>query len=247
VTAEPNPIVIRTTRRADFPGIIALTRAVYPASRPWSHAQLASHLAVFPEGQFVAVLESTGQIVGMAASLIIVWDDYRLHESWRDFTAAGTFTNHDPIHGRTLYGAEVMVHPEMQRRRIGKRLYRARRELVERIGLLRIRAGARLRGYSRYATRMTAEEYVLAILGGRLKDPTLSFQLREGFRVFAVVADYLKNDPDSLGYAALIEWLNPARATPKDNASRDTRFDIAPYRTPKTARATARRRESSGS
>ncbi len=242
---RPVPITLRTTRAEDFPGIVALTRAVYPSSPPWNLTQLASHLAVFPEGQFVAVVEATNEVVGMASSLIIVWDDYKSHESWRDFTAAGMFTNHDPVHGRTLYGAEVMVHPAMQRRQIGKRLYRMRRELVQRLGLLRIRAGARLRGYGRYAKRLTAEEYVIGVLAGRLKDPTLSFQLREGFRVFAVVADYLKNDPESLGYAALIEWLNPDIATPADNASRDTRWDY-PYPPPDAARDTASRKDASG-
>jgi hypothetical protein len=44
---------------------------------------------------------------------------------------------------------------------------------------------------------------------GELSDPTLSFQLRRGFRVLATVSGYLRHDPESLGYAAVIEWLNP--------------------------------------
>jgi hypothetical protein len=44
---------------------------------------------------------------------------------------------------------------------------------------------------------------------GSIFDATLSFQLRRGFRVLAVVGGYLKNDPESLGYAAVIEWQNP--------------------------------------
>jgi hypothetical protein len=61
---------------------------------------------------------------------------------------------------------------------------------------------------------MSAEQYVRAVVDGRLKGPTLSFQLREGFRVFDVVSGYLNYDPESLGWAALIEWLNPAVAKP---------------------------------
>jgi hypothetical protein len=121
-----------------------------------------------------------------------------------------------------------MVHPAMQRRRIGHRLYEARRDLAARLGLLRIRAGARLRGYHRYAHRMTAEEYVLGVLRGRIKGPTLSFQLREGFRVFGVVRGYLVHDPDSLGWAALIEWLNPAVATAADEARRNPKWNPPP-------------------
>jgi len=224
----PPPITVRPTRPADFEGIIALTRAVYPDSPPWTPEQLGSHLAVFPEGQMVAVLGSQERVVGMAASLIVTWDHYDAEATWRTFTAGGTFRNHDP-RGRTLYGAEVMVDPTMQRRRIGKRLYAARRQLAVGHGLLRIRAGARLRGYHRHAKRMSAEEYVLRVLQGRIKGPTLSFQLREGFRVFGVVQGYLSHDPESLGWAALIEWLNPAVARPVDSAERDPKWD-APLR-----------------
>jgi ribosomal protein S18 acetylase RimI-like enzyme len=218
-------IVVRETRPADFPGIIAVGHLVYPESPPWTPEQLASHLRVFPEGQFVAVEESSGLILGMAASLIVRWDDYDLTTHWRDFTDNGMFTNHDPERGRTLYGAEIMVHPVAQRRGIGTKLYKARRQLVERLGLLRIRAGARLRGYSRYAHRMSAEEYVIKVVNGELRGPTLSFQLKHGFHVLGVVPGYLRHDPESLGYAAVIEWINEAIAKPEDYARRDRRFD----------------------
>jgi len=189
--------------------MIEVCRRVYPDARPWTEAQLASHLRVFPDGQFVVEEIDTGRLVGMAASLVVRWDDYDFHAGWREWTAGGFFTNHDPEGGRTLYGAEVMVDPAYQRRGIGKRLYKARRDLVRRLGLRRIRAGARLRGYHRHAARLTPEQYVERVVAGELRDPTLSFQLREGFRVLAVVPSYLANDPESLGYAVVIEWLNP--------------------------------------
>ncbi len=75
------------------------------------------------------------RVVGMAASLIVFWDDYDMKDSWRDFTDHGMFTNHDPVKGRTLYGAEVMVRPSMQGRGIGSKIYHARRELVRRLGV----------------------------------------------------------------------------------------------------------------
>lgn len=208
MTTAQSEIVIRNTRAEDFPSIIEITRAVYRSSPSWTLEQLASHLKVFPEGQFVAVKGRAERVVGMAASLIILWDDYDMTTSWRDFTDHGMFTNHDAANGRTLYGAEVMVHPSEQGRGIGKKLYTARRELVERLGLLRIRAGARLCGYHRHAHQMTAREYVDKVVNGDLGDPTLSFQLKQGFKVLAVVSDYLRNDPESLGYAAVIEWIN---------------------------------------
>ena len=203
------PVAVRTTRPEDFPGIIALSSEVYVGAPTWTERALASHLAVFPEGQFVAVRTDTGAVVGMAASLIVCWDDYDISHSWRDFTAHGSFTNHDPEGGRTLYGAEVMVSPSLQGSGIGKLLYAARRDLAVRLGLLRIRAGARLRGYHEHADRMSAEEYAARVASGEMNDPTLSFQLSQGFRVIGVASGYLGHDPESLGHAAVIEWVNP--------------------------------------
>lgn len=217
---------VRQTQPSDFAQIEALCRAVYPSSPPWTATQLSSHLATFPEGQLVAI-DRTDRVVGMAASLIVLWDDYDAMGSWRDFTAGGMFSNHDPVHGRTLYGAEIMVDPTAQGGGIGSALYRARRALTERLGLLRIRAGARLRGYGAVAETMSPFEYVVEVASGKRRDPTLSFQLGRGFHVFDVVHGYLQHDPDSRGWAALIQWINEAVASPDDFGVSDPR--LVPY------------------
>lgn len=207
-TACP-PIEVRNTRSGDIPGIIELSQAVYAPPVAWPRHALESHLRVFPEGQFVAAIEATQRIVGMCASLIVRWDEYEMSDTWRDFTESGMFTNHDPEHGHTLYAAEVMVDPAMQGCGIGKRLYDARFALARRLGLWRIRAGARLRGYHRYADQLSPEQYVAKVIACEIGDPTLSFQLKRGFHVIGVVRNYLLHDPASLGHAAVIEWLNP--------------------------------------
>ena len=224
MTRPGSDVEIRNIKPADFPAIIDICRAVYPDSLPWREEQLASHLQVFPEGQFVAVHRPTLRVMGMAASLIVLWDDYSMTSRWRDFTDHGMFTNHDPHRGRTLYAAEVMVDPGVHGTGIGTKLYHARRRLAQRLGLLRIRAGARLRGYHRYAQKMSAEEYAIKVSRGEIRDPTVSFQLRRGFHILGVIPGYLRSDPESLGYAALIEWLNPLVATDADMADRDPRF-----------------------
>lgn len=219
-------VVVRNVRPEDFPGIQGLSQKVYPFSRPWRIDQLESHQRVFPEGQFVAVHPERG-VVGLCFSLIVLWDDYSSQDTWTDFTDLGMFTNHDPENGRTLYGAEVMVDPELRGQHIGRKLYDARRELTERLGLLRIRAGARLRGYSAYADQMSATEYTFQVVRKKLFDPTLSFQLKQGFSVIGVVKGYLGNDPESLGFAALIEWLNLKVARQTDLENQRKRFEMA--------------------
>jgi hypothetical protein len=69
-----------------------------------------------------------------------------------------------------------------------------------------------------------ANDYIIKVVKGELGDPTLSFQLRREFDVIAVVSNYLRHDPEILGYAWIIEWLNKNVAKTKDYAGRDTRF-----------------------
>lgn len=222
-SARGRPVVVRNTEPRDFPGIIELCQAVYRRAVPYTEETLASQRSVFPDGQLVAVDPDSDRVLGTAMSLVIRWDDYGFDTDWNDFTGGEMFTNHDPG-GRTLYGAEVMVHPETQGRGVGKKLYAARRDLCRRLGLIRIRAGGRLRHYHRHADRMTAEEYVLEVIAGELSDPTLTFQLKQGFRVLAVVGGYVPDDPESLGWAAVIEWLNHQIARPKDFWRRSSKF-----------------------
>lgn len=208
MSTDPSPVFIRNTRIEDAPFIERISQRIYVHDLPWTPPYIASHLKHFPEGQLVAVERATGRVVGMAASLIISWEEYDHLDGYNDFTDAGWFTNHDPS-GKTLYGAEVMVDPDFRRRGIGAQLYAARRRLVEDLGLKRIRAGARLPGYHQHAGTMSARAYVDRVVAGELHDPTLTFQLRQGFRVLALVPDYYTVDPKSREYAALIEWLNP--------------------------------------
>src|SRR5262245_37246044 len=217
-------IHVRNTEPRDFAQIGELCQCVYPNEQPWLPEQLASHLRVFPEGQFVALEREKDRVVGMSAGFLVCWERYDDFDSWEDFTADGMFTNHDPVHGRTMYGAEVIVDPTLQGHGIGGKLDAARRLLIERLGLPRIRGGARLRSYHRYARGMSAAEYVVEVVHGEIDDQTLSFQLHEGFHVLAVVPHYLSEDPETLGYAALIEWLNPKLLEPHHIADRPTRF-----------------------
>lgn len=199
-------VLIRNLAATDIVAAADLQRRVYktiPAFRP---EQFASLLERFPEGQFVA--ETDGKLVGMAISLVILWDDYSLHHTWESVTHHGTFDTHD-MHGRTLYGAEVCVDPDTRGQGVGHHLYEARRTLCRKMNLKRIIAGGRLPGYREYATHMSPEEYAKRVIWGEFYDPVLRFQLGEGFDYCGILHGYLPTDPDSIGNAALIVWLNP--------------------------------------
>jgi ribosomal protein S18 acetylase RimI-like enzyme len=217
--------IVRQTLPQDFDGIQSLCLRVYPFIAPWGDKQLQSHQDVFPEGQIVVEERATGRIVGMSASLIVYWENYDIEDGWRDFTDHGFFRNHDPENGHTLYGAEIMVDPACRGLGLGKLIYAARKQIVRDHGLLRMRAGARLQGYSQYAEALSPEQYLLQIVRGEVFDPTISFQIKRGFHVMALVKGYLPNDPETLGWAVVIEWLNEERAGDGDYAMEMARYD----------------------
>lgn len=222
---DRHPVRVRNTRHDDIPAIRRLSKAVYPHDQhPWDHHYLDSHLRVFPRGQLVAVrADDDRRVLGMASSLIVDWDEYAFQTTWMAMTEGGYFTNHDPA-GHTLYGAEVMVHPDSQGMGVGKAIYAARRNLCRDLGLRRIRAGARLRGYGQFADHLSPEQYVVEVVNRRIGDPTLTFQLKQGFRVIAVVHNYLAYDPASRGHAAVIEWVNTQIVPRRELRQRDPRF-----------------------
>jgi predicted amidohydrolase/GNAT superfamily N-acetyltransferase len=223
--SQQRRIQVRNTRPGDFRGIQQMARLIYPDIAPWSENQLKTHLERFPQGQFVAIERGSGLVVGMCSGLIIDWDRYESGMDWSSFTDGGSYANHDPVEGATLFAADVMVRPGMQGHGIGKRLYAAGRfGLARQIGLRRILAGSRLRGYSAFANKMSAEEYVVEVVNGRLNDPTLSFQLAQGFHVIDVVGNYFQGDEPSRGFAAVIEWLNPDVAEAGDYDQGDPRY-----------------------
>ena len=206
VAREAAKAIIREMTPADIPAVIALQSQVFSETLRWTPEELAQHLAIFPEGQLVAVDES-GKIVGSASSLIIDWDDYAESAKWSSITGGGRFGTHNPL-GKTLYGADMCVDPSARRHGVGSLFYDARKELVRKRGLKRLLTGGRIPGYAQTAGGMTPQEYVTEVVRGRRKDPTLSFQLANGLVVLDVVPAYLE-DPDSRGYATLLEWLNP--------------------------------------
>lgn len=209
-----------------FEQIQDLCRRVYPFSKPWNIDQLESHRSYFPDGQLIVIDEDTGRVVGLAFSLIIAWNDYSPQDNWQDFTSGGFFHNHNPKLGKTLYGAEVMVDPEHRGKGIGKMFYAGRQAIVDKYQLKRIRAGARLRGYGKFQGKLTPEEYVRRVVQREIYDPTLSFQLGQNFKVIDVAPNYLFNDPESLGYAAVIEWLNPKTNSEKEYRRQQQKVDL---------------------
>ncbi|SRR5579885_2124541 len=200
---------VRKLRINDIPQIIELQKESFPYMAAegtiWKKESLENHIRIFPEGQFVAEYEE--RIIGSASSLIVkLVSEYKEH-TWNEVCGGSFFTNHDPK-GDSLYGADVSTNPSYRSLGIGTKLYDARKALAIKLNLRRIIAGGRLFNYCEYADRLSPDEYVKEVLAGKIQEPVLYFQIKNGFKFIKILPNYLK-DPRSLNYATFIEWKNP--------------------------------------
>ncbi len=202
-------VTIRNTLQHDIPKIVNLQQESFPYlaryGNIWRPEELESHLLVFPEGQFVAI-EPDGTVVGSASTLILSLNPEYAEHTWKDVTANGLFTNHNPK-GDSLYGADISTHPKYRHEGIGKMLYDARKQLVKELHLRRMIGGGRLFNYCEYASTMSALEYAQKVIRGELRDPVLSFELDNEFKFVKILPNYF-DDVRSLNYASFIEWIN---------------------------------------
>jgi ribosomal protein S18 acetylase RimI-like enzyme len=201
---------IRNTKKEDIQKIVELQKESFPLlanyGNIWHEEELHNHLNVFPEGQFVA-LEPDGTVVGSASTLVVSLNPEYADHTWKEITANGMFTNHNP-NGDSLYGADISTHPKYRHEGIGSMLYDERKQLVIKLNLKRMIAGGRLYNYVEHVNQMSAPDYAHNVITGKLHDPVLSFEIANGFRFIKVLSNYL-DDVRSLNYASFIEWINP--------------------------------------
>jgi predicted amidohydrolase/GNAT superfamily N-acetyltransferase len=206
-TSKPK-VIIRRAVATDVKAMAAVAASAYSA---WPSHQLAGErhyrlqIKAFPEGQFVA--EVDGKVVGYAASLIVHLDDASPWFNHAEITGDGTFRTHDPS-GETLYGSDICVHQDWQGHGISRLLYHERKSLLRRFNLRQMVAGGRIPGYATYRGKMSAEDYVAAVIAGDLRDQALNAHLKAGYKVAGVHFGYLA-DEQSLGYATHLVMANP--------------------------------------
>ncbi|NCT77020.1 MAG: GNAT family N-acetyltransferase [Chitinophagaceae bacterium] len=195
----------RAIRLRDYEAICALQLICFPGMLPWKKEQFESILKIFPEGQFC--VEYNKQIVASSCSLIIRRNQYSATASWNELTDNGYIRNHDP-EGDTLYGMEIMVHPDFRQMKLARRLYDMRKKLVKDRNLMCMLIGGRLPNYHKYAERMRVEQYVESVIDRKIYDPVLTAQLSNGFVLQRLLPNYLPNDKESMGYGTFLEWNN---------------------------------------
>lgn len=179
--------------------------ACFPMANPddlLSADDIRAYAATFPQGYFVAM---EGEIpVGMGAGIFLDFDFTNPQHTIAGITGEHQCGNHDPD-GDWYYGTDITVLPDYRGRGIGNMLYEARKDLVRRYGKRGIIAGGSIPGYFTHKKTMGAHDYVAKVVAGEIRDPTLTFQLANGFEVRGLLENYLEDEADD-GWAALIVW-----------------------------------------
>lgn len=198
-------IVVRQLQMDDYDDLVAMAQVCFPGIPPVSREQLQSQLAIFPEGQLG--VEIDGRLAASSSSLILEYNASLEWHNWKAISDNGFIRNHKPS-GDTLYGIEIMVHPDFRGMKLSRRLYDARKQICRDKNLARFIIAGRIPGYHRYVDKVSAREYIDQVLGKGIYDPVLTAQLANGFSVKGLIPNYLPSDDESCGYATYLEWTN---------------------------------------
>lgn len=207
-------LIVRNATSADIKAILELVERSYPEyMENYSSDAIRGQINHFPQGQFIVEYEK--KIVGYCATFKVSGNIALKPHTWTEITGSGFSSRHDPF-GDYIYGMEVCVDPDYRGLRIGNRLYTARKKLCQSQGLKGIVFGGRIPGYHRQRKKFPdIKDYVQAVINKEIRDPVLSFQLRNNFQLIGILHDYLPADKNSKGHAAHLLWINNSVAPEK--------------------------------
>jgi len=180
----------------------------------YNESELVALTREFPEGSVVG-FDGDERIEPIAVGLGVRthFDFENPQHNLKDFFADSESESGDDPTGPWYYGTDIVVRPDYRRRGIGRELYDLRKQICSELNLAGIVAGGVIPGYAEHKDSMTADEYIARVSAGELYDPTLTFQIENGFEAPCALANYLR-DPEVDNYASLIVWHNPSYVQP---------------------------------
>lgn len=171
----------------------------------WKESHIRSLISKFPDGQ--VVIKVNDQLAGCALSIIIDYDKFDDHHTYKEITGNYTFDTHSKD-GDVLYGIDVFIKSEYRGLRLGRRLYDYRKELCETLNLRGIAFGGRIPNYHKHAESFSPKEYIEKVKRKEIHDPVLNFQISNDFHPSKILKGYLEGDEASSEFAVLLEWDN---------------------------------------
>jgi len=209
-------VELKYLKRDQYTELRELMLTCYPKVEDpaWEKKHVDTLVNRFPKGQIVVMVD--GKIAAAALSILIDYDRFDEKHTYIEMTANDTFETHSPK-GDTMYGLDVMVHPDYRGMRLGRRMYDYRKELCEEMNLRGIVLGGRLPNFHKHRGELTAKQYIQKVKSKEIYDPVLSFQLSNDFHVKRLAKHYLPEDEASHEHAALLEWMNIYYEKPSDS------------------------------
>ena len=194
---------LRTALAGDAAGMEFVQATCFPtlhASELMNRDHFSNHIKLFSEGQLV--VEKDGQIVGAASTLRCFFPEHE-HTFMESCDNLWITRAHKPD-GDWMYGFDMGVLPEHRGLGLSKELYKARHQVCKALGLTaQIIAGMTI-GYGKVKDTMTIEEYCERLGRNEFTDPTITPQIRAGFRWIKPMYNYI-NDPES-GNASILMY-----------------------------------------
>lgn len=198
-----NEFVIRNATVDDALAMEYVQSRCYPTLHPseiLTQEHFANHVKVFPEGQLV--IEKEGEIIASASTFRCNFPEH--DSTFLEETDNLWITNVQIPDGDWMYGIDMGVLPEYRGIGLSRELYQARHEICKQLGLKgQIIAGMTI-GYGNFKDKMTIEEYCYALEIRKYNDPTITPQMKAGFRWIRPMYNYI-NDPQS-GYASILMY-----------------------------------------
>ena len=186
----------------------ALELQAFPHADPadlLNQEDIEAYSEIFPEGFFVCLAGE--RVVGQGAGIFLDFDFDDIQHRIVDITGEHQCLKHD-WSGDWYYGTDIVVHPDYRRRGIGERLYTLRKEIVREHNKRGIIAGGHPAGYGAHKDELSIEAYLEGVKTRAIYDPTLTFQMDNGFEIRGALYDYLRDDATD-DVSALIVWDNP--------------------------------------
>ena len=169
-------------------------------------AQYAAHVKIFPQGQN-AIIDRDGAPVACSTDMRCTMDFDHYQHTYLGVSGNNWLSTHNP-EGDWLYGVDIGVHPDYQGRGLSKLLYKARQDLARRLNLRGHILGGMIKGYGAIKDTMTPAQYIDKLNAGEIFDPTVSVQMRRGYKIEGILEDYV-DDPSCANKAAFLVWRNP--------------------------------------
>jgi len=171
----------------------------------WKKHQIQTLIDKFQEGQVVIKID--GEIAGCAFAIIVEYDKFSDHHTYKEITGNYTFDTHTDK-GDILYGIDVFIKPKFRGLRLGRRLYDYRKELCEKLNLKGIAFGGRIPNYHKYENELSPKQYIEKVKRKEINDPVLNFQISNDFHPSKILKGYLEGDEASGEFSVLLEWDN---------------------------------------